>query len=509
MKQQIYRRCVFFVIGLMMGFGSPLEAQNALLQRGDEMFSAYDYKQAIVFYQKAFGRGGSPYYLTRRMGDAYRMLRQWDDAELWYRRALSHPNVPNEVYMQLGEVLCAKGDIVEGHELLAQFYRLSGFTMAGIAADYRSYIDVLSCDSARCELLNMPMNGLDDEVAPFVCSGGLYFSSNRAVIHPVNRKDVRNGQSFFDIYVYRLAGRDSGHVVAPPAGFNSPYNDGPVWMSDRLDVAYITRNRANSQGIISVLDVMELSIDEKGQVAGSQFLPFGDDDWTVAHACLSSDGRRLFFSAQLPGGKGGLDLYMSEFRNGFWGRPLNLGEGVNTAANECFPFLTADGLLFFSSNGWPGLGGYDLFYSVERSGGFEMSFNLGVPLNSACDDTGLFLFPDMKNGFLTSNRPGGQGGDDIYRVSLLRPLIYTRLQGQVIDVDGRPVGSALVTVVMPDGREFNRLSTTANGEFLCFLPPGHYRLCVRKHLFEALESEVVARELWRNEIELTLKMNLK
>jgi len=132
------------------------------------------------------------------------------------------------------------------------------------------------------------------------------------------------------------------------------------------------------------------------------------------HPALSADERKLFFASNQPGGYGGMDLYVSEWNNGRWSRPINLGPEINTSQNEAFPFFHESGTLFFASDGHPGLGGLDLFM-IDMSGRqWGPVLNLGEPFNSPQDDLGLVLQADGKRGYLSSNRSGGFGQDDIY-----------------------------------------------------------------------------------------------
>jgi len=130
----------------------------------------------------------------------------------------------------------------------------------------------------------------------------------------------------------------------------------------------------------------------------------------------------MYFISDMPGGFGGTDIYVIERRvDGTWGTPENL-RSINTEGNEMFPEYHSDGLLFFSSDGYPGLGGLDMYVSTIVGMTYGKAKNLGVPLNSTGDDFSLVLDKDQKFGYLSSNRPGGKGSDDIYGVKVLRPI---------------------------------------------------------------------------------------
>ena len=178
-----------------------------------------------------------------------------------------------------------------------------------------------------------------------------------------------------------------------------------------------------------------------------------DSGTTIGHPCLSPDDKTLYFAADIAGGMGGRDLYKSTYdrRKKTWSAPENLGPTINTAGDEMFPFIHEDGFLYFASNGHPGMGGLDIFKAKVTDTGFEEPENLQFPINSYADDFGLVWAEDKtEKGFVTSNRKGGRGGDDIYEVSLL-PLLFT-LEGVVTDArSGETVDGAEVKLIGSDG----------------------------------------------------------
>ncbi len=149
-------------------------------------------------------------------------------------------------------------------------------------------------------------------------------------------------------------------------------------------------------------------------------------NYSVGDPCISSSGKRLYFSSGIPGGQGGQDLYYSDLaEDGTWKTPVNLGAKVNSAGEERYPTLYNDSVLFFSSDGHTGMGGLDLFYStLQKDGTWGEVTNLGVPFNSAQDDFFLMVTKLQKEdnnslaiqGYLSSDRIGGMGSDDIYSV---------------------------------------------------------------------------------------------
>jgi outer membrane protein OmpA-like peptidoglycan-associated protein len=165
-------------------------------------------------------------------------------------------------------------------------------------------------------------------------------------------------------------------------------------------------------------------------------LPFNQNNSDACHPSISIDGDKLYFSSNREGGYGGMDLYVCERVNGNWSKPRNLGSKINTAKNEIFPYIHADGTLFYSSDGLQGNGGLDIFYAISKTtnlpnnrtyNGFSAPINLGTSFNSDKDDFGFIIDLDMKNGYFTSNRSGGIGSDDIYSFNINEGTLFEHL----------------------------------------------------------------------------------
>ena len=189
-------------------------------------------------------------------------------------------------------------------------------------------------------------------------------------------------------------------------------------------------------------------------------------NYIVYHPSISKDGKKLYFASDMNGGFGGTDIYVSDVNaDGSFGTPQNVGPIVNTEGNEAFPFIhQEEDALYFSSDGHVGFGLMDVFASVkDENGAIVNVINLGEPINSKKDDFAYYLSDDGFKGYISSNRKGGVGGDDIYAFTRIPPLT---LKGRIVDaVNGEPVAAAKVVLKRKNGEEITYFITDANGSY--------------------------------------------
>ncbi|MEL7020236.1 MAG: OmpA family protein [Bacteroidota bacterium] len=233
--------------------------------------------------------------------------------------------------------------------------------------------------------------------------------------------DKKINSTFFQLY---YADTDRNGIPLQPQSFsqtvNSQVHEGPVSFNQRGTKMYFTRNQlkrgfgeANSKGEV-LLEICEAT---KGLYDWKDIkaLSFNGKEYKCAHPTLSTDEQRLYFSSNMPGGYGGMDLYVVERDvDDSWGAPVNLGKNINTDKNELFPFIHESGTLFFSSEGHDSYGGLDIFsveYEKDKNAAVQ---NLRTPFNSVADDLGFILEREGTRGYFSSSREGGFGKDDIY-----------------------------------------------------------------------------------------------
>jgi outer membrane protein OmpA-like peptidoglycan-associated protein len=233
--------------------------------------------------------------------------------------------------------------------------------------------------------------------------------------------DPKTGQPYFDLMYADLYpdGMAENPVFFSP-NIRTQYHEGPCTFSRDYNEIFFTRsNLTGGQVINDNKGQVQLKVYHgiKGAEDWEQIeeLPFCSNDYSVAHPALSNDGHLLVFSSNMPGGLGEMDLYVAERNDdGSWTQPANLGADINSKGNEVFPYFHPDGYLFFSSDGKGGKGGLDLFVTNYTANTFKGVQHLPAPFNSGRDDLGLIVSSDGMSGYFGTDRKPTQGKDDLY-----------------------------------------------------------------------------------------------
>ncbi|MCB0791336.1 MAG: PD40 domain-containing protein [Flavobacteriales bacterium] len=337
------------------------------------------------------------------------------------------------------------------------------------------------------------INGPDHDYCPLITADGntLYFTSRREG----TTGDMRdpNRQYFEDIYVaHRVDGIWSEAVNAGPP-LNTSLHDATVGLDPDGTAMIIYRT---GRDLVSG-DLFESKLVDGNWTEPDYMTERINSPYQEASASISPDHNEIYFSSDRPGGFGGKDLYrIRRLPNGQWSMPLNLGPTVNTPYDEDGPFIHSDGTtLFFSSNGHGTMGGYDIFKTVlidPDHNGWGDPENMGYPLNTVNDDIYFCLSADGTTGYLSSERPGGMGAQDIYRVEFpTSQLNYTVVHGLVVDAADRPL-KARILLTGGEGDEVIGIYNTnaRNGHYLMIVQPDkHY------HMRVEADGHVTADEL--------------
>lgn len=433
------------------------------------------YESVISYYKgilrKEPGNGNANYYIA----ESYRLSNRIKEAEPYYAKAVGRGLNSDSVKLFYAKSLQANSKYDEARTVLESLEadteddkikdrakkEIDGLAYLGKLSEKESYYKIKNLES-----VNTPFT----EYNPVYSNNQLYFTSSRS-----NAKIYEaTGTPFTDIYKAETSGANVNvNTIAPlPDLINeSNINEGCITFTpDGKTMIFAKGNTGKRKGTNDV----DLYISRYRNGQWSEALPINinlPDSWESTPA-LSADGRTLYFSSNRKGGFGGLDLYSAQMDSrGRFGKVKNLGADINSAGSETFPYLSENGKMYFSSDGHPGYGMLDIFV-VNRVNGKTVVENLGQPVNSPADDFGLFLFrPDR--GFFTSNREGGKGDDDIYTFINEDPnlkVVNYFLQGITYmtrkDSTREILPNTKVSLMDPEGDVMQEFVTGNDGKFL-------------------------------------------
>jgi outer membrane protein OmpA-like peptidoglycan-associated protein/tetratricopeptide (TPR) repeat protein len=374
------------------------------------------YEKVIDYYKgtlkKDPNNGKANYFLA----ESYRLSNRIKESEPFYARAKGKGVNPDSVKLYYAKSLQANAKYSESRAVLEELERTTNDekikSRAQREIDGIDYLDKLSQKKSYYKIKNLEaINTPFTEYAPVYSNNELYFTSSRSNA----RIYEATGTPFTDIYKAETNGANvNASTIAPLSSFinESNINEGCITFTpDGKTMIFAKGNNGKRKGAIDV--DLYLSRYRNGQWAEPTPININQPDAWESTPALSPDGRTLYFSSNRKGGFGGLDIYSAQMDGrGRFGRVKNLGPEINTAGEELFPYVSESGKMFFSSDGHPGYGMLDIF-EVKRANGKTVVQNLGEPVNSTADDFGIYLFK-ADRGFFTSNREGGMGDDDIY-----------------------------------------------------------------------------------------------
>ena len=391
-----------------------LTAQNKDTQSADKLFKKLEFIAASEAYLKLVDSKKANVYVYEQLADCYYNLYNTAEAAKWYAKTLEEKK-DAELYYRYAQMLKANGNYVESNKQMQKFAAMQPNDLRAKAFNENpNYIPRLLDQSKSFDIKVLDINSDKSDFGAILHENTVYFTSAR------NTSKKMYGwtkEPFLDIYKADL--NEDGTITnsVPVKDLNSKYHDGSVTISQDGNTMYFTsdsfrensfeKDKANKLKL-GRNNLFKATL-ENGKWTNITSLPFNSNDYSTGNPSLSKDGKTLYFSSNMPGSIGGVDIWkVAIAETGNYGTPENLGKKVNTEGNESFPFITSENVLYFSSDAKQGLGAMDV-YSIDLKGNSE-AINVGKPVNSEKDDF-AFTFNESKNiGFVSSNR---NGNDDI------------------------------------------------------------------------------------------------
>ncbi len=472
-QQTISLRWISIVV--LMLFATVFFAQE---KKGDKLTEQHLYQEAIQAYEKALEKSPTT-ALYQKVGRLYVKTKQFEKGKVALYKVVDDPAADPVKYKDYAFVMLSMNDWTEA----TRFFQLYADHEKN---DPDSDLYVESCKNIAVWKDEEPawiistISGVNTEKAefsPFPYLNGLLYVTNGADDWVDYATEGVMGQTYFDIYYAKQSGNDrsfqSGELFHK--AMSSEYHDGPVVITPKKDAIYFNRLDRNGKSERMHLYYAEI---KEGKIGKIEAFNYNNDEYSIMHPTFSDDGKIMYFASDKAGGAGGFDIYMcKKSRRYGWSAPRPVPGLVNTLGNELFPHAK-DGQLFFSSDGHFGYGGLDMFVAFE-SEQYKVVTNLKAPLNSAKDDFGFYAIDD-KYGYISSDREGGQGMDDIYYFEHLETLKVDEFPTMTGKFLFKELETANVELVLydEDGVEIARVRTDERGrfEFRNLDPNGNYSI---------------------------------
>jgi len=403
---------------IALSFGlisSSLIAQNKDTKTADKLYNRYEYVSAAKEYQKLVDNGKADGYVYKQLADTYYNMFNTSEASTWYAKAIETPQ-DAETYFRYAQMLKANGKYEEANKQMNKFASMSPNDLRAKAfKENPNYVPKILGKEVGYNVNSLPVSSDKSDFGAVLYDNNLYFTSAR---NGARKNYGWNEEPFLDIYKAVLGDGGNFSDATTVSELNSKFHDGPVTISADGNTMYFSSDSFR-EGSFEKDKVNKLKLGKNnlykatknGETWGNiKPLPFNSKEYSTSNPSLSRDGKTLYFSSNMPGSLGGVDIWKVSVNGDEYGTPENLGAKVNTEGNESFPFIADDNAtLYFASSGKQGLGGYDV-YQIDLAKGSEAT-NMGKPINSEKDDFS-FTFNKAKNmGFFSSNR---NGNDDIF-----------------------------------------------------------------------------------------------
>jgi len=425
---------------LLLGITGGVCAQEQFAGKGqaDKLFERYQYYESLQIYLDVYNKRPNDMRLAERIADCYRLTNKYDEAERWYGKVAGKPGTRPADNYYYAEALLRNQKFAEAKAAYGKYY----------TSTQKEQLDfkLAVCDSAAAWMKRPSKYKLqpEDKINTTYSDWGityagktdLLFASNRITGSQEDDIDKRTGNGWLKLFDYNKEKKQISELIFEKTGkidLNKDYHTGPIAFTPGGDTAYVTvttrvagariKTEKSETGGRVYTRRLQLMIATKVNGHWGNLKQFQYDNvnmFSDGYATLSKDGKTLYFVSDRPGGMGKTDIWYCNKSGSDWGIPYNCGSTVNTAQEESFPFIGPDSKLYYSSKGLPGMGGYDIFSTGGEKAQWAKPVNLKYPINSTSDDFS-YTTADGLTGYISSNRQGGQGDDDVYAFTLNIP----------------------------------------------------------------------------------------
>ncbi len=474
----MYKKIILLVS--LVAFTTTGFSQKGKIRKALREYKDFAYAKTADMLLHVAEDGYESEELFQKLANSYYFNNKMEDAAKWYERLLElNESQEAEYYFRYAQALKTTGNYEESDRWMERFSELNTYDKrARYFTATKDYLEKIEESSREFDIYNLNIN---TERSDF---GAMQYQDKFIYASALGDGEIYewNEQPYLNLYQAQrqmdsISGRSS-YVGAKTFNKQVSTNlhessaaftpDGRFMFFTRNNI-YKKRERADKEGI-NRLKLFRAEKGDEGDWSVVTPIHFNSDNYSVAHPTINASGTKMYFASDMPGTTGLSDLYVTTINHdGTLGEPQNL-VGINTEGQETFPFINSEGDLFFASNGYPGLGGLDIFVirNFEAKSGNPGSYvveSVGKPINSAYDDFAYYENVETDEGFFTSNRPGGKGDDDIYSFKIPGPCSQ-EVAGVVRNKRTKElIPNATVTLFDATGKELARTLSDENAAF--------------------------------------------
>ncbi len=456
--------------------------------RADRFFEKGDYINAAIQYEEELNQEGYSkpilenisiaYYNTFQFKQAYRYLKVLISGK-FYQADKSYDNSYNYLMYQ---VLSSLGKYEKSIDYLALYKKNEGDTWFN-KLDAIATIEAFKLKDDDYAIKSLEINSDASEFGAVKLDSTIYFTTDRTTNGILDKKYKWTHRSFLDLYKVKVdtTNKPISEIEKISGEINSKLHEGNFCFTADGNTIYFSRSNSDKgkkkyDSLRNNVVHLYKSIKKEDIWSKPERLSFSDIPYSLEHPSLSKDGKKMYFSSNMPGGYGDFDLYVvSVNQDGTYGKPTNLGSIVNTENREQFPFISEKDNLFFSSNGHLGLGMMDIFVSEKKNEKFTEPINLGAPINSGHDDFSISYYNET-DGFFASNRKN-KTDDDMYSFSQIGEIFPKEYQARFEVKDfatDNYIPNASVALYNGDKKVIYENKLDSIGAFVISVFPGKY-----------------------------------
>lgn len=441
---------LFFLL-LTLAVAGLAQEQPSYANLADKHFERFEYARAAPLYEKMAASKQAKPEVMYRLAYCYDMMQEYEKSVHWYSKYMQLDTTHRNIWVRIGDLYKTLGRYDSARQAFYRYAKV-GYNYSEVAEK------IAGCDSAinwlkqpqavalvNEALLNTPAS--DWGVATY--RDKMVFTSEWTRKGILSKKEIsrreypRTGRPFLRLYQLDSNWHSLASGATQPVVSNisfrinhHKYHVGPAVFTRQGDTVYFTITQTNhdvkysrvASGWKTATRHLGLYYSVKDAKGNWQEpVPFtynNMQEYSVGAAALSQDGSILYFTSDMPGGAGKTDIwYCEKLPSGQWSRPRNCGTSINTPEEEAYPTIGPGNRLYFASTGHAGMGGLDIYAAEGSRDQWQQAVNLQPPFNSGYDD--FYCTIDSATGYLSSNRPGGKGWDDIYSFRYTAPVPVT------------------------------------------------------------------------------------